>query len=435
MSDPLRGYQAAALDAARARYRAGDRRVLLVGPTGCGKTRIFAEIVRGHVAKRGRVLVVVHRRELLRQAVARMRREGVERVGVLIADEREHLDAPVVVASIQTMIGVPEADLPAATLVVFDEAHHFVADEWGRVAAHYAAAKIVGVTATPERGDGTPLGDLFDSLVPIASVRDLVAEGYLVPCRVIAPLERTKALARDPIEAWREYGRGRPTVVFCASVAAARTLAQRLASEDGVRAACVDGGTDAAYREACLDAFAAGELDVLTNVYCLTEGWDCPRAEVAILARGFTHAGTYLQVVGRVLRPHPGKDLAVVVDLRGAVHAHGLPDEDRTFSLEGKAISGGDGEAPSKVGPSCSSAVAAAQRTCAFCGYEFPSAGVEVEDRELVTVSRVDAERAYWDEQRAIARRRGYALGWVAHRWAEKFGRFPRKFWREETAA
>jgi superfamily II DNA or RNA helicase len=332
------------------------------------------------------------------------------------------------VASIQTLIG--REVLPEASLVVIDEAHHFVAAEWGRVAQHYSTAKIVGVTATPERGDGTPLGDLFAELVPIVGVKELIDLGFLVPCDVVAPPKKTRCNSQTPLDAYLKHAAGRKAVVFAASVAEAYALAKEFTAA-GHAAACVEGETPADDRDAILERFELGELQVVTNVYCLTEGWDCPSVEVCIVARGCSATGTWLQMIGRVLRPSPGKSTAIVIDLRGAVHEHGLPDDDRVFSLDGRAIS--VGEAPVKTCPECEHVIPLSARVCPNCGNE--SAGSDREDdgerHDLIKISKKDRERGYFLEQLDLAHRRGYRPGWAAHRFQEKFKRFPAALWRE----
>lgn len=421
----LRPYQQAALEAARAHYRDGARWVLIVGPTGMGKTVLFSAVAREHIARGGRVLVVVHRRELLAQARARLEREGIGDVGVIIAGQPRTANARVQVASVGTLLR--EAAMPDATLVIFDEAHHFVADQWAKVAARYSGAKILGVTATPERADGTPLGDLFERIVIATTVRELTDARFLVPCRVVAPARRRRTSAVDALEAYREHANGRPTVVFCTSVEEARELADAFVTA-GVRAACVDGKIAESVRAERLEAFARGELDVLTNVHVLTEGWDQPRAEVCILARGCSSVGTYLQIVGRILRPSEGKSEALLVDLRGAVHAHGLPDEERTFSLAGRPI----GRGPTKACKGCGAKIIAAARVCPLCGTAQPARAREDEGAERL--SRVDQralERAFFVESLQRARLRGYRRGWIVHRFLKRFGKRPWALWRE----
>lgn len=429
----LRAYQETPLEAARQRFRIGKRRVLLVAPTGAGKTIMFSAMVLGHIARGGYVLIVVHRRELLEQAKAKLILAGVDPsdIGLILAGQSRNPSARVQIASIQTLINLDRRELPAATLVVFDEAHHFVAAEWGGVAAHYKDSLFVGVTATPERGDGTPLGDLFEEMVVVTSVRVLTEDGHLVPCRVIAPAKARKSDARDPLDAYREHAFGRPGVIFCATVKDARELAERFVSA-GISAACVDGETDSGERAASLAAFERREISILTNVYCLTEGWDAPIAEVCILARGCSHAGTFLQMVGRILRPAPGKTDALLIDLRGVVHKHGLPDEDRMYSLEGKAI----GRGPTRTCPECDAKIAAACTECPLCGFVFPvgcgRAEQHAEEQEkLSRVDRLTLERSFFISALEEAKHRGFKPGWVVHRFEQKFGRKPWGLWKE----
>lgn len=321
----------------RAEIMKGRRRVLLVAPTGFGKTVVIVAIAKGHLgAKVGnRVLVVVHRRELVRQTVEKLRAAGVGSVGVLQADNEDAGD--VVVASLQTLIA--RGHRPAATLVIWDEAHHCPAVSFREVYTSYPNALHVGATATPIRADGQPLGDMFEAMVVGASVRELTDEGWLVPSEVFVfgnGLDVTKELSLHPVKAYQDHTPGRAAVVFAASVAHARTLADEF-NAAGIRAACVDGETDAEVRDDVLARFEAGELDVITNCFVLTEGWDCPRADVCILARAPEHIGTFLQMVGRVLRTFLDKKIATVLDLRGCALVNGLPDEDRKWSLAGKA--------------------------------------------------------------------------------------------------
>lgn len=327
----LRPLQSAAIAELRALVSQGKRRVLLVAPCAFGKTIVIVAITRGHLdsAPTNRVLVVVHRRELVRQTVERLRESGLTDVDVNSATTH----ARVVVASLQTLVS--RGTRPEATAVIFDECHHCPAASFRSVHGAYPDAIHIGVTATPVRADNKPLGDMFEAMVVGATVRQLTDDGLLVPSEVLAyASEPTKSLAMHPVAAYQEHTPGRAAVVFCASVAHARTLADEF-NAAGIKAACVDGKTSAKTRDASLAEFARGELDVITNCFVLTEGWDCNRADVCILARSPEHVGTYLQMVGRVLRTMPGKRIATVIDLRGCAITLGLPDDERRWSLEG----------------------------------------------------------------------------------------------------
>jgi superfamily II DNA or RNA helicase len=416
-----------------------DHLFLLGDFTVTHNTILFCWIAASHVERGGRVLVIVHRRELVTQTVNKMRDAGLARVGVIAAGSRSDPDAPVQIASVQTLIArqkragslLGDDALPPATLVILDEAHHYVAETWGSVATHYADAKILGVTATPERGDGTPLGDLFDTLVPLASVRELVDAGFLVPCDVIGPPRKTRSLSEDPVDAYAKHGGGRKAVVFASSVKDAYELAGRFTMA-GFPSACVEGDMAADTRDSTLTRFATGELRVVVNVFVLTEGWDCPSVEVCILARGCSATGTFLQMIGRVLRPSPEtqKTRALLIDLRGAVHAHDMPDADREYSLEGKGISEG-GEAPLKTCKACLVLVPLSVRVCPACGAEFPKSTWLEEKLGLSKIERADVERTFFVDSLEAAQMRGYKPGWAVHRFVKKFGRFPAKLWKE----
>lgn len=332
MTFTLRPFQVQAIADLRALVAAGRKRVLLCAPTGFGKTIVIVAITRGHldIAPAHRVLVVVHRRELVKQTVERLKASGLTDV-----DVNESTTARVVVASLQTLIA--RGTRPQASLVIWDEAHHCPAISFRAVHDAYPEAIHIGATATPARADGKPLGDMFEAMVVGATVRQLTDAGLLVPSEVLAyASEPTTKLAMHPVEAYQKHTPGRAAVVFCASVAHARVLASEFLAA-GIKAACVDGKTSARTRDATLAAFDAGELDVITNCFVLTEGWSCDRADVCILARSPEHVGTYLQMVGRVLRTMAGKRIATVIDLRGCALMLGLPDEERRWALEGPA--------------------------------------------------------------------------------------------------
>lgn len=431
----LRDYQARGIEATFAELRAGKRCVLVVAPTGAGKTVILSEIVRRHRAhpRGGRALVVVHRAELVSQTVDKLRRAGIDRVGIVAAGRDEDHAAPVLVASVQTLLA-REAWPEGVTLLVPDEAHHYRADEWRRVPEQYSAAWVIGFTATPERSDGSALGDVFDSIVVVAQVPELIEAGHLCPIDVVAPERETDGLCDLPLTAWRTHAKGRPTVVFSSSVEAAQELADQVA-RDGTPAAAVWGDQPNEQREAAIEGFARGDVELLANVFVLTEGWDAPRAEVCILARGCDHVGTYLQQVGRVLRPHPGKARALLVDLRGVVHRHGYPDELRQFSLAGRAISGA---APTKDCPECGLEWPLAARRCdpdhdeqQGCGHVFPRRGKGLDLAPLKRLTGPERERAFFAHHLKVARLRGWSDGYAIHRFVEKFGRKPWGLWRE----
>lgn len=427
----LRPYQQRAIADVRAAYRR-TKRVLLVAPTGFGKTATASALIQWAVAKGRRVVFAVHRREIVRDTLRRLEGAGVP-CGLVMAGERAS-DAPVQVCSVQTLVA--RAAAPPADLIVWDEAHHCAADTYREIAAQYPSAWHLGLTATPERADGVGLRDAFDELVVGATVRELQEQGYLAECDVIAPDTRRDALAMEPTAAWEKYAEGRPTVVFH------RTVEESLRFARGLGSVCahIDGSMGRSMRDARLEDFARGRTQVLSNVYVLTEGWDAPRAKVCILARGCGSPGTYLQMVGRVLR-RAGDERALVVDLAGVTHEHGLPDEDREYSLDGIARKPTSDREWISQCLACGFVTRGVSRgpACSQCGALWPAVEpVRVEAAEMRKISdeprwlaqlRSRAPRherdAELDRLLAVARERGYKPGWASVRFKEQYGFWP----------
>lgn len=424
-------FQTKALDELRSGFKFGSRAQLLVGPTGCGKTVKMGAIAASCVALGGEVTALVHRGELRTQMRDVFARFGLDRIGFVAAGEPEDRGAPVQICMIQTLLS-RSTDWLKPKLLLCDEAHHLAADEWRTTIERFGDIPRIGFTATPERSDGRGLSGFADRIVVSAQVSDLIASGRLVPCDVIAPHRPTKTLAWDPVDAWFEHAHGRKTVAFCTTVQEAKDLAAKFI-ERGINAASVDGETPTDEREQTIAAFKRGEILVLTNCFVLTEGFDAPATEVCLLARGCSSPGTYLQMIGRVMRAAPGKDRALVIDLRGAVHQHGLPDDHREYSLDGnEPISGGTG--PVRICKACGFASPTGCRVCRNCAAEFPRISqLEMDRCDLVKISKGERELNFFVEHLEIAKTRGYRAGWVAHRFQEKFGRFPRALWKEHV--
>lgn len=430
----LRTHQERAIAGMRAAAETANR-VLLVACTGFGKTVVIVHVVRGHLERvpAARALILVHRRELVQQTVAKLRSVGLP-VAILQGDaDGGDAGAPTMVASVQTLVA--RGERPPATLLFWDEAHHCPAATFQQVASAYPHALHLGATATPIRSDGAPLGDMFDALVPGAGVRELTAGGWLVPCDVLAAPGIVDDLWLDPVVAYEQYARGKSAIVFASGVEHARQVASGLTAA-GYRAACIDGEMPGDERDDLLAKFAAGGLDVLTNVFCLTEGVDVPRAEACILARSCGHAGAFLQMVGRVLRPHPSKARALLLDLTGAVNQFGLPDEERAWSLSGAAVRRTERLPALSRCLECL-AVFRPARVCPRCG-----AGHETVARiprnlnraekleRLSGLSQEDRDERYMRSLRHVARMRVRVAAEHVERWAvrafrSRFGRDP----------
>lgn len=431
----LRDYQRDMIDRCRVAYGGGARAPLVVVPTGGGKTVIGSYATAGAVDRGGRVLWLAHRRELIDQAAERM----VRPAGRVMAGRPVDASAPIQVASVDTLQA--RGDLPEADLVVVDEAHHATANKIRTILERYPRARLLGLTATPQRSDGTALGDVFDTLVEGPSTADMIAAGHLVEVDVVGPAEAGQTLALDPVQAWLRYADGRPGFVFARTVKQSKEITAGLQAA-GVVAAHVDGTTAKGARDNTVGLFRRGAVDVLCSVGVFTEGTDLPRATVVLLARGCEHLGTYLQMVGRGLRPCPGKGRALVVDLLGVVHKHGLPDDPREWSLAGKAVKDPRDKPAALTQCLGCGAVwrAGARRVCARCGWEMPAPPApKVSEREMVDLrdrlrphvqglrpgAPAEAKARKLAELRTQAAARGYKPGWVVARYRAIYGHAP----------
>ena len=325
--------------------------MVLVLPTGAGKTRCAVEFLRHEP---GRAIFVAHRDDLIEDTCARLGGDcGRIQAGVAPSSHR------IQVASIQTLAA--RGLTPDADLLILDECHRSVSPRlWQPVLQRYPTARVLGLTATPVRGDGVGLSHAFEHLIRGPTIAELTALGHLVPCDV-RTYRRSAALALPLDAAVRRYGAGRATVVFAASIAESQALG----------CAHVDGATPRLERRRILDDFREGRIDVLANSSLLTEGWDAPRCEVIVLGRGCTHVGSYLQIVGRGLRPSPGKTACLFVDLCGVADEFGLPDEEREWTLNGCAVKRPSERIPLRSCPECL-ACFKWQDTCPRCGIVIP---------------------------------------------------------------
>lgn len=447
MTLTLRTYQSRAVHDLRLAYRDNARAPLLVLPTGGGKTVIVADILR-RLAARGRSgLVLVHRRELIAQTSRKLDLANVPH-GIIAAGVAA-ADAPIQVASVQTLTRRLGSIDIQPDLIVIDEAHHATAGSWGRVLAHWPDALRLGVTATPVRTDGRGLSAIFDRLVLGPSVADLVSASFLTAARIYAPPQvadlsgmkrragdfaAEEAAARldkptvtgDAIAHYRRFAEGQQTIVFCCSQCHAEHVCESFMAAR-IHAATLLGSTDPIDRDRVVARFATGDLQVLVTVDVVSEGFDVPAASCAILLRPTASLGLYLQQVGRVLRPAPGKQVAIVLDHVGNVHRHGWPDDPRDWTLEGTAgRNSGSGGQPAPTVRTCQACYAAFRPApiCPCCGHEQstpkPRAMRQV-DGELQELKRVNAQLRVAERRKArtlpqllaLARERGYSPGWA----------------------
>jgi superfamily II DNA or RNA helicase len=467
----LRPYQADVIGKFEAEVAAGRQRILLVAPTGAGKTVIAAAIIAALVQDEGgrRVLFLAHRRELLTQTSRKLHDFGIDH-GILAAKFPARLHAPVQIASIQTLdaraLRSARMDLPEAEIVIVDEAHHARAATYAKLLDHYPHAIVLGMTATPCRADGLGLGNAFDTMIECPPVQALIDGGWLVPTVVYAPITPnlkgirvrrgdyveselagrmdTAKLVGDIVEHWLRLGERRRTVVFASGVKHSIHIRDefRLA---GVMAEHIDGSTPTDERDAILKRLAAGEVELVSNAMVLTEGWDEPSVSCLVLARPTKSLGLYRQTVGRILRSSPGKTNALVLDHSGATFQHGFAEDpiSWTLSADERAVNethAARGSAPETPGlttcPECS-AIRLAGKPCTSCGWrpvEKPKPVLVAEgelgrlerDRTVRPSEPTAGEKRSWHAQFiTIGRERHYKDGWPAAMYRKKFGSWP----------
>ncbi|WP_249071834.1 DEAD/DEAH box helicase [Argonema antarcticum] len=350
----LRPYQLDLLSQVESLWSQGKRRVLMALPTGAGKTVIFSAITHKFTAKQLRVLVVVHREELLLQALEKLCAVTGEKVGLIKAGYREDRSHLVQIASVQSLL---RRQLPEADLLIIDEAHHSVSRSWTRLLEHYKDSYILGVTATPARIDGQGFKFLYDELVCGPDVRWLIDRNYLCSFKLFAApqqikIRRPKTLTGrdytqkelvaavntslsygDLISSWRKFAPASKTVVFAVSVDHSKAIALAY-REAGIAAEHLDGDTPPEERKAILGRFISGKTLILCNCGIVSEGFDVPSLEAVQIVRPTKSLILWLQMVGRSLRPHPGKEAAIIIDHTENWTVFGAPDQPWEWRLD-----------------------------------------------------------------------------------------------------
>lgn len=358
----LRDYQRDAIDAVFAAWAGGMQRPAIVLPTGAGKTVVFASLIKEFRAKAikapgwrevkapgSRVIVLAHRDELVDQAIAKIRAIAPDlNVGKVKAEDNE-TKSDVMVCSVQTLasaarrrdVHLSALEVGEIGLIITDECHHAAAVSYQKIYDAFPDALQLGVTATMARGDGVGLGSVWEDVVYRRSILNLISKGHLTDVRTVrvdlkeldmgsvgvsrgdwAAGDLGKALMESEADtaiarAYREHAGDRQGIVFTPTVETAWAASQAL-NRAYVKACVISGDTDRGDRHRIYERFRKGEIQVLVSCMVLTEGFDAPWAQVAVIARPTRNAALYTQMVGRVLRPWPDKTEALVLDLVGA---------------------------------------------------------------------------------------------------------------------
>jgi len=478
--------QVAVIEKVRQAFLAGHKSILIVAPTGSGKTVIGADILRSSDEKEKASMFMAHRRELVTQSADKLERFGVAH-GIIMAGFKGDMWKGVQIASIDTLraryMNPKKKYLPALpriSILMVDEAHRSCSKTYTKLIDHYRAngAFIIGLTATPIRGDGKGLARHYDHMVLAPSMSELIKIGRLVPPRYFAPtipdltgvrtrmgdyvegdlepvMDNREAVG-DIVTNWLRIAPERKTIVFATGVRHSIHISEQFAAA-GIRSAHIDGTTPLEERDATLAALTVGDIQVISNCMVLTEGFDCPSLDCCVLARPTKNLGLYLQMGGRVLRCFPGKNDSIIIDHSGNLYEHGYLEDDHGWHLtEGEACTPNlerQKEFDEKEPITCKECgcVYTGQLPCPACGYIPVKTGKYVETRhaDLIEIRREKREKA---EKQAVARQpatheekqrwysmflyyaasKGHKEGSVAHKYKAKFGVWPKNMKRQE---
>lgn len=423
----LRDYQRETMDALRLSMRT-HRRSLLVSPTGSGKTVMFVFMASRAAARGNQVLILVHRMEIMEQISKTLNDFGIEHA----------VNEPWNNAAVHLMMVIKAGkrvnDIPIPDLIIIDEAHHATkSSSYAHILDAHPEAKVVGVTATPERLDGAGLCDSFDTIVEGPSVGELIGLEWLSDFRLLVPttLDTSKASSRggdyvrsqlaelteqsgivgDAVKHYLKLCPKSRAIAFCVHRQHARSVCERFVAA-GVAAEVLDGSAELRNeRSAIVNRFRTSRTKVLVTVDLISEGFDIPAAEVAILLRKTKSLSLYLQQVGRVLRPSPNKKHAIILDHVGNSLVHGFPDDDREWSLDARKRRRKKDSCQSTesvhVCVSCFSAYDPRKSAvCPWCGHQREQRKVVESDGELVEATKTKRAFTHKEFLRRQARSR-----------------------------
>jgi superfamily II DNA or RNA helicase len=408
----LRPYQSDVLLRTREAFRRGFRRPLVVLPCGAGKTVLFAYMAAQSQAKGKTVWFLVHRKELLDQTIATFERFGIQLKTIHIG-------------MIATYANHPER-YPKPDFIIFDEAHFSMAHTWQKLINLYPDAYIVGLTATPCRLDGKPLGATYDTMIVGITTKELIKQGYLSKYRYFAPsvadlsglrrkgsdfdpdsaseLLMQRAVYGDVIESYREYANGLQTICYCSSIKHSQAMAEEF-RKAGISAVHFDGNTPAAERKQIVQDFRDKKIQVLCNVDLISVGFDVPDCWCCILLRPTMSTALHIQQAGRALRPQPGKT-AIILDHVGNYTRHGLPDDSREWSLNSNLKPPqqykSDGTLAVRQCPECYFTFPSGPDKCPNCGAEIKKTREEIKNIKKIHMEEI--KQAYRQKVAAAVR-------------------------------
>ena len=429
----LRDYQTELLERLFGAYEDGFRAPCIVLPCGGGKSVIIAETARRFTAEGKTVLFLVHRKELCAQIARTFIRAGVD-MGLCR------------IVMVQTMVRRLK-NAPPTDLIITDENHHSLAATYKKVYRAFPGALRLGVTATPERIDGSGLADVNDILIEGVDAQWLIEHHYLSLYDYYAPnirmpefrirhgdydVSQVTAFFRDNIRTiygdtlshYRRLADGKKAICYLPGVEASRRTAEMFTAS-GIPAAHIDGTTPERERDGIIRDFRDGRVRILCNVDIISEGFDVPDCECVILLRPTKSLTLFIQQSMRCMRYREGKR-AIIIDHVNNVDVHGFPDTKREWLLEGHPKKKGDGAVPVKCCKNCFACVPAGVKVCPHCGTPFEAeekrSAETLDDFELVRVNTAENKVRYYlspgecrdvNELKIYARQHGYKPGWV----------------------
>ena len=418
----------------------GQSNLFLLGDfTVTHNTALTAHMLGTSSSKGIRSFFICHRIELIRQSMQTFDAVSIP-YGIEAADFPPDRGPLVQIASIQTLAR-RLSKVKTPKLIVWDECQHIASKSWSSVHKNYPDAIHIGLTATSQRLDGKGLGDWFTHMVQGPCPAELIRLGYLSPYKAYAPStvdvsglhvrmgdyakdELAKAVDKpaiigDAVSHYKRLAMGKRAIVFCASIEHSHHVVSQFRAA-GIPAEHVDGETDRHIRSDAMKRFQKGQTWVISNVDLFAEGVDVPAMEAVIQLRPTQSLSLHLQQLGRGMRPAEGKSHLIILDHVGNLHRHGLPDDDREWSLDGRGKSKqGQNATPVRTCPKCYAVVRAAVTKCQYCGHIFEIEGREIEEREgeLVEIDPEQLRRERLREQGqvkgfdalvALGKKRGY---------------------------
>ncbi|WP_373541138.1 DEAD/DEAH box helicase [Chamaesiphon sp.] len=354
----LRPYQQSLADEAIEIFT-NSASLLLQLSTGGGKTIVSAHLINIAIRSGAKCLFLAHREELIAQAADKLAAIVGQEPGIIKAGCQPNYDLPIQVGSIQSMVR-RLSRCPKFDLIIVDECHHATSKTYRAILNYFPTARVLGVTATPIRLDRSGFRDIFSKMITGVTTRELIDLGALSPYKYfatersmsivgvgkkggdykssdVATANPVEGLAGDLVKSYRDYMNGKQAVVFCVNIEHSISISAHF-NAAGIRSAHLDGNSTPTERSTTMAAFRAGKIQVLTNCALFDEGLDIPGLDGVILARPTVSLGRYLQMVGRALRPCEGKEHAVIIDMAGNWDRHGLPCDDRQWSLDGVQV-------------------------------------------------------------------------------------------------